>query len=102
MRCVSCNEIELRKITPVSFKCDKCDIVIYSDEINKVLGEAGSRDIENYEIVWETKPKKSTIIYNNSLYEEEDDFETKIAEIDGCKLFDVRTKEQLEKLLLLL
>ena len=94
MNCICCNK-------DTYIICIDCNIEYYDDHMTLPNDEA-IRKIGKYEIIW---TKNHTQINNTELYEPiggDDDFDSTIIKLDGWKLFDIRTKEQLEKLLILL
>jgi hypothetical protein len=94
MNCISCNKPTVKGI--VYWKCIDCGIIHSIDYANRLIGY-------DYEIEW--------------YYGSEEDISTSILKaiwiphqwvmdtiymLDGLKLFDVRTEEQIEKLLVLI
>jgi hypothetical protein len=102
--CISCNKIA-RIISQISCKCDECDIVYFGDM--SYDGNYCERYVsEQYMIQWnrdEYSAKPITCIYKEKYYDTIKQWHPEdIKVLDGWKLFDIRTEEQLEKLLLLI
>jgi hypothetical protein len=103
MRCISCKK-PTRNATQTTNKCDECDIIYFGD-MNYDGNDCG-RYIENYVIQWnrdEYSADPITAILKDKWFESiKQWYPDEIKVIDGWKLFDIKTKEQLEKLLILI
>lgn len=102
--CISCDN-PTRNSSQIANVCDECGIMYYGDP--RYYGNDGERSIEEYQIVWgwedQSPTKPITIILKDKWFETARQWHpNEIKTLDGWKLFDIRTKEQLEKLLVLL
>lgn len=101
--CICC-KFPTREISQITNKCDECDVVYFGDP-RFAMNEC-ERYIDNYMIRWNQDGKDAepiTSIWKDKYFELAKQWYPDIIKIlDGWKLFDIRTKEQLEKLLMLL
>jgi len=109
--CISCKSTTREATQIYNSKCDDCAITYYGDPkfYNKSWGCAERTISLKYLIRWEydipNNKKITTILKEEWIQTSKTSgqyMDSTIAELDGWKLFDIRTEEQLEKLLILI